>query len=37
VLLLTDAGQSTDAGDFIRDQINDQIDAIEQFLRENTQ
>ncbi len=37
VLLLTDAGQGTDAGSFIRDQINDQIDAIEEFVRDNTQ
>ena len=37
VLLLTDAGQGTDAGDFIRDTINDQIDSLEQFIRENTQ
>jgi serine/threonine-protein kinase len=37
VLLLTDAGQSTDAGDFIRDQINEQIDALENFIRDNSQ
>ena len=37
VLLLTDAGQGTDAGDFIRDTINDQIDSLEHFIRENTQ
>ena len=37
VLLLTDAGQDTDVGGFIKDQINDQIDAIEDFIRDNTQ
>jgi serine/threonine-protein kinase len=37
VLLLTDAGQDTDVGDFIRDQINEQIDALEEFIRDNTQ
>ncbi|MGI9020277.1 MAG: protein kinase domain-containing protein [Solirubrobacterales bacterium] len=37
VLLLTDAGQSTDAGGFIRDQINDQIDSLEQFIRDRTE
>jgi hypothetical protein len=37
VLLLTDAGQDTDVGGFIKDQINDQIDALEDFIRDNTQ
>jgi eukaryotic-like serine/threonine-protein kinase len=37
VLLLTNAGQETDVGDFIRDQLNEQIDALEEFIRDNTQ
>ena len=37
VLLLTDAGQDTDVGGFIQDEINDQIDSLEDFIRENTQ
>ncbi len=37
VLLLTDAGQGTDAGSFIRDTINDQINSLEQFIRDRTQ
>jgi eukaryotic-like serine/threonine-protein kinase len=37
VLLLTDAGQSTDVGDLLRDQLNEQIEALEQFIRDNTQ
>jgi serine/threonine-protein kinase len=37
VLLLTDAGQDTDVGGFIKDEINDQIDALEDFIRDNTQ
>jgi hypothetical protein len=37
VLLLTDAGQSTDIGQTIKDNLNDQIQAIEDFIRENTQ
>jgi eukaryotic-like serine/threonine-protein kinase len=37
VLLLTDAGQSTDLGVDLRDEINQQIDAIKDFIRNNTQ
>jgi serine/threonine-protein kinase len=36
VLLLTDAGQGTEIGQTIKDNINDQIQAIEDFIRENT-
>ena len=37
VLLLTDAGQSTELGETIKDNVNDQIQAIEDFINENTQ
>ena len=37
VLLLTDAGQSTDLGQTIKDNLNEQIQAIEDFIQENTQ
>jgi hypothetical protein len=37
VLLLTDAGQSTDIGQTIKDNLSDQIQAIEDFIRNNTQ
>ncbi len=37
VLVLTDAGQGTDIGQTIKDNLNDQIQAIEDFIRENTQ
>jgi len=37
VLLLTDAGQNTDVGSFIKDQLNEQIDAIRDFIETNTQ
>jgi hypothetical protein len=37
VLLLTDAGQNTDIGQTIKDYLNDQIQAIEDFIRNNTQ
>jgi serine/threonine protein kinase len=37
VLLITDAGQSTDVGDFIKDELNEQIDAIRDFIQQNTQ
>ena len=37
VLLLTDAGQQTDLGQTIKDNIDDQIQAIEDFIRDNTQ
>ena len=37
VLLVTDAGQGTDIGQTIKDNLNDQIQSIEDFVRENTQ
>jgi serine/threonine protein kinase len=37
VLLLTDAGQSTEIGETIKENINDQIQALEDFINENTQ
>jgi serine/threonine-protein kinase len=37
VLLLTDAGQDTDIGQLIKDGLDDQIQALEDFIRENTQ
>ncbi|MDX6581350.1 MAG: eukaryotic-like serine/threonine-protein kinase [Solirubrobacterales bacterium] len=37
VLLLTNAGQNTDLGQTIKDNLNDQIQAIEDFVRNNTQ
>jgi hypothetical protein len=36
VLLLTDAGRQTDIGELIRDNVEDQIQAAEDFIRENT-
>jgi hypothetical protein len=37
VLLLTDAGQSTDIGQTIKDNIGDQIQAIQDLVSQNTQ
>ena len=37
VLLLTDAGQDTDIGQLIKDGLDDQIQSLEDFIRENTQ
>ena len=37
VLLLTDAGQDTGIGQTIKDNLNDQIQAIKDFIQENTQ
>ena len=37
VLVLTDAGQNTDLGDFISDEINDQIDKLQELVGDNTQ
>jgi hypothetical protein len=37
VLLVTDAGQSTDLGELIKDNLRDQVEAVEDFIRENTQ
>jgi eukaryotic-like serine/threonine-protein kinase len=36
VILTTDAGQSTDVGDLLQDEINTQIDKLEQFIQDNT-
>jgi serine/threonine protein kinase len=36
VILATDAGQSTDIGDLLQDEIDTQIDRLEQFIEENT-
>jgi serine/threonine-protein kinase len=37
VLLLTDAGQSTDIGQTIKDNVQDQIDALQDLISSNTQ
>jgi eukaryotic-like serine/threonine-protein kinase len=37
VLLITDAGQETDIGQLIKDGLDDQIQSLEDFIRENTQ
>ena len=37
VLLLTDAGQDTDIGQLIKDGLEDQIQTLEDFIRENTE
>jgi hypothetical protein len=37
VLLVTDAGQNTDIGELLRDTVDDQIQSLEDFIRENTQ
>ena len=37
VLVVTDAGQSTDLGEFISDEINDQIDKLRELVQDNTQ
>jgi serine/threonine-protein kinase len=37
VLLVTDAGQSTDVGDLIRDELDQQIDSMREFIQDNTQ
>ena len=37
VLLVTDAGQNTDLGDLIQENLQDQIQAVEDFIRDNTQ
>jgi eukaryotic-like serine/threonine-protein kinase len=36
VLLLTDAGQSTDLGQLIKDEVNDQINTLKDFLSTNS-
>ena len=37
ILLATDAGQSSDVGQFIKDNVNDSIDGISQFIQDNSQ
>ena len=37
VLVVTDAGQSTDLGEFISDEINDQIDKLRELVQDNTE
>ena len=37
VLLLTDAGQNTGVGEFIKQNLHDQIQSIEDFIRAHTQ
>jgi serine/threonine protein kinase len=37
VLLVTDAGQSTDVGDFIKDELNEQFDSIRDFIQDRTE
>jgi hypothetical protein len=37
VLLLTNAGQNTGIGEFIKQNLNDQIQSIEDFIRAHTQ
>jgi eukaryotic-like serine/threonine-protein kinase len=36
VLLLTDAGQDTNVGELLKDNLNDQLQAIEDFIRDNS-
>jgi serine/threonine-protein kinase len=37
VLLVTDAGRQTDLGELLRDNVQDQVRSLEEFVRENTQ
>jgi hypothetical protein len=37
VLLLTDAGQNTDIGDLLKNEVDQQIDSLRDFLDDNTQ
>jgi serine/threonine-protein kinase len=37
VLLVTDAGKSTDVGDFLREEVGDQIDALRDLITDNTE
>jgi eukaryotic-like serine/threonine-protein kinase len=37
VILATDAGQSTDVGELLQDQVDVQIDKLEDYIRENTE
>ena len=36
ILLATDAGSNTDVGDFLKDEFRPQVDAIRDFLDQNT-
>jgi len=36
VLLLTDAGQNTDIGELIKQELSDQIQSIRDFVEENS-
>jgi serine/threonine protein kinase len=37
VLLVTDAGQQTDIGELLRDSVDEQLQSLEDFIRENTE
>ena len=37
VLLVTDAGQNTDIGELLKDTVDDQVQSLEDFIRDNTQ
>jgi hypothetical protein len=37
VLLVTDAGQNTNLGELIKNNLQDQVQAVEDFIRDNTQ
>jgi hypothetical protein len=37
VLLLTDAGQNTDVGDLLKQELDQQIDSLRDFIDDNTQ
>jgi eukaryotic-like serine/threonine-protein kinase len=37
VLLLTDAGQDTDLGDLIKNEVNEQVDSLRELIEDNTQ
>ena len=37
VILSTNAGQSTDVGDLLQDQVDTQIDKLEQYIQDNTE
>jgi nitrogen fixation-related uncharacterized protein len=36
ILLATDAGQSTDLGQYLHDNVRDSIDSFKQFIQDNT-
>jgi hypothetical protein len=37
VLLLTDAGQDTDLGNLIKNEVNEQVDSLRDLIEDNTQ